>query len=475
MSISTAIVWFRRDLRLHDNPALSAAIATCDQVIPVYIHAPEEEAPWSPGGASNWWLNHSLQRLSDSIERLNGNLVVAKGGSQATLERLIKIYKVTHVYWNRLYEPSVTRRDSSIKKSLKEHGIKCASFNASLLTEPWQILTAQATPYKVFSAYWRTARPELRNAQIPLPVISELSNTHDAETLLVEDLGLRPAVNWYGGLEQTWTPGEEGALRNLDRFLDEALRGYDKHRDFPAKAGTSRLSPHLHFGEISPRQILWPLVELADQSAGVEKDLERFVAELGWREFAHYVLYHFPETQTQPLDRRFESMDWRDDDTVDERLERWKKGQTGIPIIDAGMRELWHTGWMHNRVRMIVASLLTKNLGVHWLVGARWFWDTLVDANLANNTMGWQWTAGCGVDAAPYFRVFNPILQAARFDPDGSYIRKWVPELAGRDDKTVFNGVFSNPQSMGYPVPMVDIKQSRAQALSRWEMIKNSA
>ena len=476
MSHSKAIVWFRRDLRLHDNPALTAASEHCDQVMPVFIHAPEEELPWSPGAASQWWLHESLGGLQNSLVKLNGSLVIARGSSLSELIRLIEAQGVTHVYWNRLYEPALIDRDREVIKALTARGIECKSYNASSLTKPETILTNKGSAYKVFTAYWRVAKPDLYSAAAPLPSPTKV-NWIDCrtESKNLEDLGLMPANPWYHGLAAVWKPGEEGAHQNLERFLAGALGSYNDKRDFPAQAGTSRLSPHLHFGEISPRQILWPLLNLLEQQPALSTHLDRFLAELGWREFAQYVLFHNPETQDRALDQRFEGIAWKAGKTDEGRLSQWQRGKTGIPIVDAGMRELWHTGWMHGRVRMIVASFLTKNLGIHWLEGARWFWDTLVDADLANNTLGWQWTAGCGVDAAPYFRVFNPVRQTERFDAQLAYIHRWLPELVQGTDKRLLQLDLSGTSpdtETPYPEPMVDLSGSRQKALSRWQKIR---
>jgi len=460
MKQECTIVWFRRDLRLADNPALSAATDQGGTFFPVYIHAPEEEAPWSPGSASNWWLQHSLASLDASLQRFGARLNIYAGPTEQRLLHLVAQQRVSKVYWNRLYDPATIRRDAELKQRLEARGVECRSFNAMLLNEPWRVLNGKQRPYRVFSAYWRACSVDLYQAQPPLSTPKDLpAVVSDATAVSLKQLRLLPVTPWYRGFEPLWEPGEEGAAKRLEIALEEALPGYATGRDMPGINGTSRLSPHLHFGEISPRQILWALLNRFGQTAGIENHLQRFIAELGWREFAHYLLYHFPRTANQSLDRRFDHLGWLRGSAAEPLLHPWQRGQTGIPIVDAGMRELWHTGWMHNRVRMIVASLLSKNMGVHWLEGARWFWDTLVDADLANNTLGWQWTAGCGADAAPYFRIFSPDRQAERFDPDGVYIKRWVPELA----------------SSAYPAPVLDIAASRKLALERWQQIRNIA
>ena len=473
MKEETVIVWFRRDLRLADNPALDAALDGPGRVLPVYIHAPEEETPWQPGSASNWWLHQSLQSLDAGLRRLGARLNVYQGASEAILVRLIGEQQATQVFWNRLYDPATVSRDTGLKRRLEERGVECRSFNAMLLNEPWRVLNGQQRPYRVFGAYWRACAVELHQAEPPLPPPKRIVDpVTDTNARSPAELKLLPRIRWYRGFEPVWTPGEAGARARLVQALETAVPGYGARRDIPAIEGTSRLSPHLHFGEISVRQILWALLNRFGQSAAMEGDLRRYVTELGWREFAHYLLYHFPATASRSLDSRFEHAGWLEGDAAQALLHTWQRGETGIPIVDAGMRELWHTGWMHNRVRMIVASLLTKNLGVHWQEGARWFWDTLVDADLAANTLGWQWTAGCGADAAPYFRVFSPARQAERFDPDGAYIKRWVPQLAQADRRRLLHGVERADIHTGYPPPMVDIAASRQAALARWDAIK---
>jgi len=474
---ATAILWLRRDLRLADNPALNAALEGADRLLPVYIHAPDEEAPWQPGGASRWWLHHSLAALDQELRARGSALVIACGETLPTLRRLIRVSGGGQVHWNRLYDPALVARDTDIKQALRTEGVRCESHNAALLFEPWQVKNTADQPYKVFSAYWRRCQPRLDEVQDPPRAPDRLPPLPEGiDTVALEDLGLLPKVPWDEGLRTAWQPGETGARQRLDAFLSGPIHDYDSARDIPAQKGTSRLSPHLHWGEIGPRQVL-----AAIRTSGRETDgSEAFVRELGWREFSHQLLYHFPHTPTEPLDRRFADFPWRDED-VDALLQAWQRGRTGIPIVDAGMRELWHTGWMHNRVRMIVASLLTKNLRLHWLEGARWFWDTLVDADLANNTQGWQWTAGSGADAAPYFRIFNPVRQGERFDPDGAYVRRWCPELAGLPNKLLhqpWEASASQLTEAGIDggrdavTPIIDLKESREEALDAYAQIK---
>ncbi len=474
-----ALLWFRRDLRLTDNPALMAALRECDEVIPLYIHAPEEEQPWSPGGASRWWLHHSLGELASQLQARGSDLLILRGPSLDTLETLIADHRISHLYWNRLYEPASIERDKRIKRQLGERGVECHSANAALLFEPWQIANRSDAPFRVFTPFWRSCRQRLPELGPPHTAPSRLkppSARHPG--LRPDDLKLLPDLPWDAGLREHWQPGEKAALKRLQAFKRRTVEDYDEARDLPGSLGTSRLSPHLHFGEIGPRQIFHALLAKTPNPAG---GAESFLRQLGWREFAHHLLYHFPHTDQSPLSPKFEHFPWAWAKQLPEELAAWQQGRTGIPIVDAGMRELWHTGWMHNRVRMIVASLLTKNLGLHWLEGASWFWDTLVDADLANNTLGWQWTAGCGADAAPFFRIFNPVRQGERFDPEGRYVRRWVPELARLPDNRLHAPWEADRKTLEragvepgvtYPLPIVDLKQSREQALSHWNRIK---
>jgi deoxyribodipyrimidine photo-lyase len=474
--LSIAIVWFRRDLRLTDNAALGEALASADAVVPVYVHAPDEEGPWAPGAASRWWLHYSLKELDKSLAGRGSRLVVRHGPSLDALLALVEETGAGAVHWSRLYEPALLERDKRIERELADRGIQAASHGGHLLVEPWAVKTGQGDPYRVFTPFWRACSPLLGELAPPARAPRRLPGG-DALPRSVElgELGLLPTIRWDSGLAENWSPGETGAAAALARFAEESLGAYDADRNRPDLAGTSRLSPHLHFGELSPRQAF---AAARAPGLGDSKGAESFTRELGWREFSHHLLFHFPHTTDAPLDARFDRLEWQRDTA---RLEAWRRGRTGYPIVDAGMRELWHTGWMHNRVRMIVASLLTKNLFMHWLEGARWFWDTLVDADLANNTLGWQWTAGCGADAAPYFRVFNPVLQAEKFDPARDYIRRWVPELARLPDKYI-HCPWTAPREIldaagvepgrSYPLPVVDPRGSRNDALARFEALK---
>ncbi len=478
----TIIVWFRQDLRLRDNPAWHAACRTGRKVVPLYIHAPDEAGRWAPGGASKWWLHHSLSALGEELTKKGTDLLLRHGPSGAALQQLVRESGAEAVYWNRCYEPFAIERDKTIKQNLRGEGLVARSFNGSLLWEPWTVATGEGNPYQVFTPFWRACSAgEEPAAPLPSPADPPgLPRRLDSEEL--DDLGLLPTIDWAGGLRETWAPGERGALRRLDAFCEDILQGYKDDRDRPDLPGTSRLSPHLHHGEISPRLVWHAVREAAERGgqSGLHKGAEAYLRELGWREFSYHLLYHFPHTPETALKEQFRDFPWEEDA---DQLRAWQKGQTGYPIVDAGMRELWHTGWMHNRVRMIVASFLVKDLLIPWQRGAEWFWDTLVDADLANNTQGWQWAGGCGADAAPYFRIFNPILQGKKFDPGGDYVRRWVPEIAALPDTVLhepWNAGDEPLQQAGirlgdtYPAPMVDHQEARADALQAYEAIKKS-
>jgi deoxyribodipyrimidine photo-lyase len=477
MSQSVALVWFRRDLRLADQPALLAAAAACDVLVPVFVHAPEEETPWRPGAASRWWLHHSLLALEESLRRFGMRLIVRRGPTLPTLLALARQTGARAVFWNRAYEPALIARDTKLKKELLAAGIRAESFNGSLLREPWEVLRNDAAPYKVFTAYWKAGRA-LAPPAAPdgIPRLAPPGTWPESEPITA--LELLPRLRWDAGLATAWKPGERSAQRRLDHFADRILPGYARSRDLPGEDGVSRLSAHLHFGEVSPRQI-WHTVQGAALAAGAERQADACLRQLAWRDFAYHLLFYFPHTPEQPFRPEFERFPWQ---ARNRRLwHAWTRGQTGIPLVDAGMRELWATGWMHNRVRMNVASWLTKNAGVHWLEGARWFWDTLVDADLANNTLGWQWTAGCGADAAPYFRIFNPVLQGRRYDPGGAYIRRWVSEIAALPDEYI-HAPWSAPASVlgaarvsvgrDYPLPVLDLVRTRASALAAFRTLR---
>ena len=451
------MLWFRQDLRLSDNPALTAALDRRASVIPVFIWAPEEEGAWAPGVASRWWLDRSLAMLNADLEKRGSQLIIRLGPTAVALSGLVAETGASAVYWNRRYEPAAVVRDCEVKAKLRESGLDARSFNGNLLFEPWTIRNSSGEPFRIFTPFWRaclnmSVAPACKEAPKRLPSPETWPGSLDPS-----ELGLEPSVDWVGGLRDAWQPGESGARHQLRRFQKEALLEYPVNRDRPGVRGTSRLSPHLHFGEISPGEVWRAILGKMNEDHG---SCEAYLRQLGWREFAHHLLYHHPESPSRPLRREFATFPWR---KHPEHFGAWKRGQTGYPLVDAGMRELWHTGWMHNRVRMVVASFLVKHLLIGWQAGAAWFWDTLVDADLANNTLGWQWVAGCGADAAPYFRVFNPSIQAGKFDPDGDYVRRWVPELERRS---------GGEPGEAYPLPMVDHSEARHRALAAQESIR---
>ncbi len=470
MSQSTAIVWFRRDLRLGDNPALSYALEKHDQIIPLYLHTPDDAGQWQEGEASQWWLHHSLNALQQDLRQLGSELIIKQEHSaMVAIEKLLNEHGIDAIYWNRLYTPWAVERDRNIKQALIERGTEVKSFNASLLLEPHQVTKSNGEPYRVFTAYWKQCRAHgIHQAEYPYPIL--IPSPEITSGINIESLNLLPddKLGWDGQFYQHWQPGESRAAEQLHRFMDSAINEYDTMRDRPDKAGTSQLSPHLHFGEISPRTIINHADQmLAERYPGAQQSIHRLMSEIGWREFACHVLYHFPDTATESMNSKFAHFPWQENG---EALHRWQHGQTGFPIVDAGMRQLWQIGWMHNRVRMIVASFLTKNLLIHWHEGAQWFWDTLVDADLASNSLGWQWVAGCGTDAAPYFRIFNPVLQSQKFDPHGNYIRQWIPELSGLDNKQIHEP-WKYEHGADYPAPIVDLKETRQRALDTYRKL----
>jgi deoxyribodipyrimidine photo-lyase len=431
------LVWFRQDLRLRDNPALDAA-AKRGVVVPVFVWAPQDEGEWPPGAASRWWLHQSLRALDSSLRERGSRLILEAGRTTDVLSALAQEAGATAIYWNRRYEPAAREAEKRLESTLR---VETKSFNSALLVEPQEILNQSGKPYQVYTPYRRRVLHEVRPPQ-PLRAPTKIPGpTKWPASVPLASLNLMPSIAWYATMAKTWQPGEAGARARLARFLKKGLADYRTARDRPAQRGTSCLSPHLHFGEIGPRQI-W-------HALGAKGRASTFLHELVWREFAYHLLFHFPHTTTQPLRTEFARFPWRKDRKL---LRAWQRGRTGIPLVDAGMRELWATGVMHNRVRMVVGSLLVKNLMQPWQDGARWFWDTLVDADLANNTLNWQWVAGSGADAAPFFRIFNPVTQASRFDPDGEYVRKWVPE----------------PQLQA----IVDLARSRETALEAYEAMR---
>jgi len=483
VSASPTLVWFRRDLRLRDNPALAAACARGGPVVPVYLREEGDPELRVEGAASDWWLRRSLAALDESLRARGSRLVLARGDAASLLPRLARDAGAGALYWNRRYEPAPAARDEQLRKEMAAAGVEVKVFNSALLHEPEEIANQEGRPFQVFTAFWR----HCLNLPKPAPAAGKLPEILPApavwpQLLVSEVVPPGPVWRWHAGLAASWETGEAGAAKRLRRFVASGLEAYAEERDRPDHEGTSGLSPHLHLGEIGPRQI-WTAVRALARDTGVfppSRGAAVFLAELGWREFAHHLLFHFPHTPERPLRPEFARFPWADD-PGGRKLRAWQRGRTGYPIVDAGMRQLWHCGWMHNRLRMIVASFLVKHLRLPWQEGAAWFWDTLVDADLANNTLGWQWSAGCGADAAPYFRIFAPVLQGRKFDPEGRYVRHWVPELA-RLPVAHLHAPWEAPAEIlaaagvrlgeNYPYPMVDHKEARASALAAFQSLR---
>ncbi len=475
------LLWFRQDLRLADHRALHAAIKRGGAVIPVYVLDDETPGTWRPGGASRWWLHHSLAALSDDLDKLGTRLVLRRGAAEDVLSALIGQTGSEAVYVTRRYEPWADRLDQDLAERFEKKGIDFKRFAGSLLFEPEIPRTKSGDPFKVFTPFYRACLA-LEPPKPPLPRPDAMPSPGDwpgSDDL--DDWELLPtSPDWSGGLQESWQPGEAGAEACLETFLDDAMTGYAEKRDRPDAPGTSRLSPHLHLGEISPHRC-WQAVEGRLAAAGDgsgERGGRSYLRELVWREFSYHLLVHWPDLPTKAFRSEFDDFPW---ETDEQALKAWQRGQTGYPIVDAGMRELWRIGWMHNRVRMVTASFLIKHLLIPWQAGETWFWDTLVDADLASNAASWQWVAGSGADAAPYFRIFNPMLQSKKFDPKGDYIRRYVPELA-RLPTEFLHAPWEAPEDtlakagieLGetYPMPMVDHGKARQRALQAYETVK---
>jgi len=470
------IVWIRRDLRVDDHPALAASAAR-GRVVPVYIHDPADNArPWAMGRASKWWLHQSLRALGGRLSDLGSPLVIRLGEPAQELRQVAEQAGADRVMFNEAIEPDAQDRDELIDHALGLGGLSVDRFAADLLWPVGSVLTKAGDPYQVFSPFWKmglsTGEPDE-----PLPAPRSLrAPGKPVESVPLDRLGLLPSLDWAGGMRSRWTPGERGAMESFASFVRDRIDDYHEARDRLDIPGWSALSAHIHFGEVSVRRI-WHV--MTKQSAwNKHKGREHFLREIGWREFAQHLLNHFPHTPDAPLRDRFGRFPWRDDR---DGLRAWQRGMTGYPAVDAAMRQLYAEGWMPNRARMIVASFLCKNLMISWQHGAAWFWDTLVDADLGSNTLGWQWTAGCGADAAPYFRIFNPITQGQKFDPDGSYVRRWVPELARLDAKAIHAPWDAPPMELHaagvvlgetYPERIVEHPASRERALAALETIK---
>ncbi|MGR2752003.1 cryptochrome/photolyase family protein [Agromyces arachidis] len=460
MTASPSIVWFRDDLRLADHPALHAAVERGEPVVAAYVLDEESTGMRPLGGAARWWLHHSLDSLAGDLRELGVRLVLRRGPAERVIRSLVDETGAGAVYWNRRYGGAERDVDTALKSALGDAGLEVRSFAGSLLFEPWTIRTGSDTPFSVFTPFWKAClAADPPRHPLPAPTGGDLDGYGGPDgrggpaSERLDEWELLPTdPDWAGGLRETWEPGEAAAHERLREFLADDLGDYARGRDRLDRQVTSRLSPRLRWGELSPHQVWHAARERAAGTEGARK----FLSEVGWREFAWHVLFHFPDLATKNWRSEFDAFPWpRLHPTA---LTAWERGRTGVPVVDAAMRELWHSGVMHNRARMITASFLTKNLLIDWRRGEQWFWDTLVDADHASNPFGWQWVAGSGADAAPYFRVFNPELQREKFDPDGAYVDRWVPEY-GTDD---------------YPEPIVDLKATREAALAAYERVKAS-
>ncbi|MGJ8676646.1 MAG: cryptochrome/photolyase family protein [Akkermansiaceae bacterium] len=474
MSNTPSIVWFRRDLRLNDNPAWNAAIQSGSPIIPLYIHCPEEEGKWPRGGASNWFLHHALTDLDQQLQAHGSRLIIKKGKSLAVLQKIITETEANSAFWNRCYEPAAVERDKKVKQTLISDGVHTESFNGSLLLDPLVIKNKSGKPFQVYTPFWKhcvefvisTPHTEKASKQLATP---------DIQSDGVDELNLLPSIPWDEGLKEFWNPTRAGALALLEKAATKAAR-YSSQRDSPAVDGTSLLSSYLHFGQISPHEFY----DYVRNNSDTKKADSGIIRQLYWREFSAHLLYHFPHSQDTALKPQYDSFPWEFNET---QLRAWQLGKTGFPIVDAGMRQLYTTGWMHNRVRMITGSLLVKHLLIPWQEGARWFWDTLTDADLANNSMGWQWVAGSGADASPYFRIFNPIIQGKKFDPKGEYVKTWCPELKELGAEHIHTPWEATPMELNlagitlgenYPHPIVSHEEGRKRALDAYQTFKES-
>ena len=482
-STSTApcIVWFRDDFRLSDHPALHEAARGGSPAICLYVF--DETLP-SParalGAAARWWLTQSLRALQTSLEAIGATLILRKGSADRIIVELARESGASEVFWNEIAQAPERAVADRVAAGLEAIGVASQRFPGDLLAKPVQVRNKEGRGLRVFTPFWKRVQA-LGAPPGPLPAPKKLRALSGIASDRLEDWGLEPSLpDWAGGLRETWTPGEKAAKARLAKFLKTGLAGYSGDRDRPDRAGTSGLSPHLRFGEISPRQVWYAAHFAADERPALAGDVEKFLSELGWREFCRHLLFDVPDLASRNLQPQFDNFPWKRDDKA---LAAWQRGRTGYPIIDAGMRELWHTGVMHNRVRMVVASFLVKHLLIDWREGEAWFWDTLVDADPGSNPANWQWVAGSGADAAPYFRVFNPILQGEKFDPDGVYVRRWVPELTRLSDKLIHQPWSAAPLELAaagvelgkdYPTPIVDHKVGRERALAAYAKTRNT-
>ena len=472
MADNIGIHWFRLDLRLNDNPAIDKLSKDVGSIMPIYIH----DERINIGQASRCWLEKSLKILNNQLNNLNSKLYIFKGHPEKIINKILLNKSITHVYWNRLYDEVSINRDRVIKSSLLKNSISCQSFNGYLLTEPWNIQNKSGSFFKVFTPFWKTNFELLKNAKLDLGSKKKHNfyNKNIKFSLNIEELELNsPKKIWMDKIVSYWNVGEEAAKSKLKNFIQYKLQNYSSGRDRPDTEFTSRLSPHLHFGEISPRRIFFEVMK----SRIDEDNKKKYLSEIGWRDFSYNLLYNYPKMTYKPIQSKFNKFPWLRDD---KSLKNWQLGKTGIPIVDAGMKELYETGWMHNRVRMIVGSFLTKNLLIHWKKGEKWFFDCLVDADIGSNSAGWQWISGSGADASPYFRIFNPILQGKKFDPKGDYVRKFIPSLRKIPDKFVHSPWEMSPQEQekynffiekDYLLPLVDLGKTRKRALSAFKSI----
>ena len=475
------IFWFRQDLRVEDLPGLTAAAATGRPLLTCYILDEAAAGEWAPGGASRWWLHHSLASLAADIEGLGGRLLLRRGDTLGILHSLIDETQAEAVYCSRQYEPWAHELESSAHQALAKRGVTVKRFPGTLLWEPEAIATQAGTPFKVFTPFWRACH------QAPPPATPRescrpqhwFSPLPQGESLQHWQL-LPTQPDWAAAWPRLWRPGTQPARAKLSAFLREHIGDYCEGRDFPARQATSGLSAHLHFGELSPGQVWHSARQAATDDPALTEPVEKFLSELAWREFSCHLLWHFPAVPETPFKPQFAQFPWQG---TEQLLRAWQRGETGYPLVDAGMRELWQTGCMHNRVRMVVASFLTKHLLIHWRAGAKWFWDTLLDADLANNSCSWQWVAGSGADASPYFRIFNPTAQSEKFDPQGSYVRRWVPELAKLPDQYLHRPWRAPADVLAdaavvlgetYPEPIVDHRAAREAALAAYAQVKSA-
>ncbi len=466
------VMLFRDDLRLADHEALTRAVGCAAPVVCVYVH--DDRPPFARGGAQKWWLHHSLIAHARALESVGAPLNIRTGPVEKVVDSIIEETGADRVFWSRRYAPHHVQCDTQMKARLRRSGTcQATSAKGRLLMEPWEIGTASGDPYRVFTPFWNCLQRQLQITE-PLPVPSDIPGIKLNNSQTIDDLKLLPTrPDWSQKFHDLWQPGEDGATEKLDIFVQRTAN-YATARDYPSQSATSLLSPHLQMGEVSPRQVMTRLMEQQERGKISHDDFMKFYSELAWRDFNSHLLFHMPELTDQEFKQEFRNFPWRDDP---DGFACWTQGQTGYPLVDAGMRELYQTGTMHNRVRMVTASFLTKHLLIDWRMGMNWFWDTLLDADIASNSMNWQWVAGCGADAAPYFRIFNPTIQAQKFDPDGIYIRKWVPEIAAMPTQKLANPSAAQAGILGdagitlgttYPRPIVDHKPARERALEAY-------